>query len=106
MRVNAPFGAAARGSLGDVPGLAAQLRSLAVAETTTTLTADVSTDRFGQANSVFLPRSLSSSCLRNIQEHSVFQTGHRQSVTTVSFMAAFSENVAHAQRAVGCTVSQ
>jgi hypothetical protein len=64
--VNAPIAAPVRRSLGEVPGSATQLRSLAVGETTTTLTAAESTDRFGEAESVFLPRSLRSSRLKGI----------------------------------------
>jgi len=66
--VNSPFAAPARSSLGEVPGSASQLRSLVVAETTTTLAEAVSTDRFGEADSVFLPRSLSSSCLKDAMQ--------------------------------------
>jgi hypothetical protein len=72
--VNEPFAAPARRSFGDVPGAATQQRSLAVAETTTALTAAVSTDRFSEADSVFLPRSLSSSCPKG-----TFKTPNRPS---------------------------
>jgi hypothetical protein len=62
--VNSPFAAPARRSLGEMRGSATRLRSLAVAETTTTLTAAVSTGRFGEVDLAFLPRSLRSSCLK------------------------------------------
>ena len=63
-KVNSPFSAPVRRSLGEIPGSATQLRSPAVAGTTTTLTAAVATDRFGEADSVFLTGSLSRSCLK------------------------------------------